>query len=108
MNDTLRRWQFTNFGINHLQQSEAPMPSPGFGQVLVRVEAASLNYHDLLVSQNAYSWSAQLPYVPASDMAGVVVAVGDELCNRVAEATNRRFLGDGKTPYTPPKEQPKF
>lgn len=34
--------------------------------------------------------------------------LGDELCNRVAEATNRRFLGDGKTPYTPPKESPKF
>jgi hypothetical protein len=34
--------------------------------------------------------------------------LGDELCNRVAEATNRRFLGDGKTPYTPPKDQPKF
>lgn len=34
--------------------------------------------------------------------------LGDELCNRVAEATNRRFLGDGKTPYAPPKEQPKF
>lgn len=36
------------------------------------------------------------------------VKLGDELCNRVAEATNRRFLGDGKTPYTPPKERPKF
>ena len=36
------------------------------------------------------------------------VRLGDELCNRVAEATNRRFLGDGKAPYTPPKEQPKF
>lgn len=34
--------------------------------------------------------------------------LGDELCNRVAEATNRRFLGDGKAPYTPLKEQPKF
>jgi len=34
--------------------------------------------------------------------------LGDELCNRVAEATNKRFLGDDKTPYTPPKEQPKF
>ena len=34
--------------------------------------------------------------------------LGDELCNRVAEATNRRFLGDRKTPYTPPKEPPKF
>lgn len=34
--------------------------------------------------------------------------LGDELCNRVAEATNRRFLGDSKTPYTPSKESPKF
>ena len=34
--------------------------------------------------------------------------LGDVLCNRVAEATNKRFFGDGKTPYTPPKEPPKF
>lgn len=34
--------------------------------------------------------------------------LGDELCNRVAEATRKRFLGDGKVPYTPPKEPPKF
>ncbi len=34
--------------------------------------------------------------------------MGDVLCNRVAEATNRRFFGDGKTPYTPQKTPPKF
>lgn len=34
--------------------------------------------------------------------------LGDELCDRVAEATNRRFFGDGKVPYNPPKESPKF
>ena len=34
--------------------------------------------------------------------------LGDELCNRVAEATNRRFFGDGKVPYTPPKEPPRL
>lgn len=34
--------------------------------------------------------------------------MGDVLCNRVAEATRKRFLGDGKVPYTPPKEPPKF
>jgi hypothetical protein len=34
--------------------------------------------------------------------------LGDVLCNTVAEATRRRFMGDGKTPYTPPKELPKF
>ena len=34
--------------------------------------------------------------------------LGDVLCNRVAEATRKRFYGDGKTPYTPSKESPKF
>ncbi|ABR85478.1 MULTISPECIES: EexN family lipoprotein [Pseudomonadota] len=34
--------------------------------------------------------------------------LGDVLCNRVAEATRKRFYGDGATPYNPPKEPPKF
>ncbi|MBX5893059.1 EexN family lipoprotein [Pseudomonas aeruginosa] len=34
--------------------------------------------------------------------------LGDALCDRVAEATRKRFYGDGDTPYTPPKEPPKF
>lgn len=34
--------------------------------------------------------------------------VGDALCNAVAEATRRRFIGDGKVPYTPSQESPKF
>lgn len=34
--------------------------------------------------------------------------LGDALCNRVAEAARRRFIGDGKVPYTPSKEPPKF
>lgn len=34
--------------------------------------------------------------------------LGDPLCNRVAEATRKRFYGDGKVPYTPPKNPPKF
>ena len=35
-------------------------------------------------------------------------SLGDMLCNRVAKATRKRFYGDGDTPYTPPKEPPKF
>lgn len=34
--------------------------------------------------------------------------LGDELCNRVAEATRKRFFGDGTVPYTPPDTPPKF
>ena len=33
--------------------------------------------------------------------------LADELCNRVAEATRKRFYGDGKVPYTP-EGQPQF
>lgn len=34
--------------------------------------------------------------------------LGDELCNAVAEATRRRFMGDGDVPYTPPETSPTF
>ncbi|MFU3208926.1 EexN family lipoprotein [Pseudomonas aeruginosa] len=34
--------------------------------------------------------------------------LGDMLCNRVAEATRKRFYGDGKVPYTPPENPPKL
>ena len=34
--------------------------------------------------------------------------LGEVLCNRVAEATRKRFYGDGTTPYTPPETPPKF
>lgn len=34
--------------------------------------------------------------------------LGDVLCNRVAEATRKRFYGDGKTPYIPSETPPKF
>ena len=35
-------------------------------------------------------------------------SLGDVLCNRVAEATRKRFYGDGNTTYTPPEAPPKF
>lgn len=34
--------------------------------------------------------------------------VGDAECNAASEAFRRRFQGDGKASYTPPKESPKF
>lgn len=34
--------------------------------------------------------------------------LGDMLCNRVAEATRKRFYGDGKVPYTPQENPPKL
>jgi len=35
-------------------------------------------------------------------------ALGSVLCERVAEATRKRFYGDGKVPYTPSDKSPTF
>lgn len=74
--DTFTQWQLDTFGHRHLRAVEHPMPHPGPGQILVRVEAASLNYRDLMLTGNTYGWTPPLPFVPASDLAGTVAAIG--------------------------------
>ncbi len=67
----------TAFGLENLAVVERPDPTPGPGQVLVRVRAASLNYRDLLLAKGQYNPKLQFPRVLGSDAAGEVVAVGD-------------------------------
>jgi NADPH:quinone reductase-like Zn-dependent oxidoreductase len=64
------------FGLDHLAVVDRPDPSPGPGQVVVRVRAASLNYRDLLIARGAYNPRLPLPRVLGSDGAGEVAAVG--------------------------------
>lgn len=55
---------------------DVPTPQPGRGEVLVAVRAASLNFPDLLIVQGKYQAKPALPFVPGSEYAGVVEAVG--------------------------------
>ncbi|MBN8904628.1 MAG: NAD(P)-dependent alcohol dehydrogenase, partial [Rhodospirillales bacterium] len=65
------------FGLDHLTHEDRPDPTPGPGQVLVRVRAASLNYRDLMVARGEYNPKLPLPRVLGSDGAGEVVAAGE-------------------------------
>lgn len=76
MSELLRQWQLTAPGLEHLSCIESPLPQPGPGQVLVRVDAAALNYRDLMVTTGSYGRGMPHPLVPASDFAGTVAAVG--------------------------------
>ena len=73
----MKRWVFDRFGAENLRFEEAPPPTAGPGQVVVRLRAASLNYRDLLVLKGAYNPKLPLPQVPVSDGAGEVLEVGD-------------------------------
>jgi NADPH2:quinone reductase len=64
-------------GVEALNWKEIPTPTPQKGQVLLRIEAASLNFPDLLIVQNKYQMKPDLPFVPGSEYAGVIEAVGE-------------------------------
>jgi NADPH2:quinone reductase len=64
-------------GVDALQWKELPTPVPGPGEVRLAVRAASLNFPDILIVQNKYQFKPPLPFVPGSEYAGVVEAVGD-------------------------------
>ncbi|MCX7234715.1 MAG: NADPH:quinone oxidoreductase family protein [Burkholderiales bacterium] len=73
----MHAWLCNNpVGIDALTWTELPTPQPGAGEVLLKIHAASLNFPDLLIVQNKYQIKPALPFVPGSEYAGVVEAVG--------------------------------
>lgn len=56
---------------------EVATPSPGPGEALVRVRAASVNFPDLLMTRGEYQFKPPLPFTPGLDLAGEVVALGE-------------------------------
>lgn len=90
------------FGLDHLVEAERPEPRPGFGQVVVRVRAASLNYRDLLTIEGRYNPKQPLPLIPCSDGVGEVVAVGEgvsrvKVGDRVCGAFAQRWIAGEPT-----------
>lgn len=68
-----------------LRIDEVPTPSPGPGEVLVKVAFAAVNYPDVLIIADEYQMSAPLPFTPGSEFAGVVVDTGDGVGVTVGE-----------------------
>ncbi len=74
----MHAWLCTNpTGVEALTWTELPTPTPQAGEVLIEIKAASLNFPDLLIVQNKYQMKPPLPFVPGSEYAGTVVAVGE-------------------------------
>jgi NADPH:quinone reductase len=56
---------------------EIESPTPGPGEVVISVDAASVNFPDVLIIQNKYQFKPPLPFSPGSEVAGVVKAAGE-------------------------------
>lgn len=67
----------TEYGApDKLSVVELDDPEPGPGQVAVRIHAASVNFPDVLMVANQYQVTLPLPFVPGSEFAGEVCALG--------------------------------
>jgi NADPH:quinone reductase-like Zn-dependent oxidoreductase len=73
----MSKWVLRDHGVQHLRLEETLMPTPGVGEIVVRVAAVSLNYRDLgFIAGGESGAQAVLPVTPGSDLAGTVVAAG--------------------------------
>jgi NADPH:quinone reductase-like Zn-dependent oxidoreductase len=90
--------RFDHYGdIDVLQVVDVERPVPGPGQVLVQVKAAGINPGEARIREGLLHerWPATFPSGQGSDLAGVVVAVGEEVPefvvgDEVLGFTNRR------------------
>ena len=60
-----------------LELAEKPKPETGAGEVLVKVQAAALNFFDILQCQGKYQEKPPLPFTPGAEIAGTIEAVGE-------------------------------
>ncbi|CAM5624432.1 L-threonine 3-dehydrogenase [Streptomyces alboniger] len=81
-----------------LELVEGPTPTPGRGQVLIRVKATSLNGRDMLIASGLYPFPPLPNLIQLSDAAGVIEAVGPDTTrfrvgDRVVNSFNPTWYG---------------
>jgi NADPH2:quinone reductase len=57
--------------------TDAPVPVPGPGEILIRVVAAGINFVDVSQARGTFAGGPQPPYVAGVEAAGEVAAVGE-------------------------------
>ncbi|MGA8258381.1 MAG: zinc-binding dehydrogenase [Nocardioides sp.] len=84
----MRAWRVHHYGqpADVLQLDEVPVPTPGPGELLVRVQAVPLNLNDMeRVTGKNMMFRPPLPTIPGMEVMGVVEACGEGAADRLGE-----------------------
>ena len=75
----MKAWTVTRIGDPQeaLELAEVGKPIPQAGEVLVKMEAAALNFFDILQCQGKYQEKPPLPFTPGAEIAGTIEQVGE-------------------------------
>jgi len=82
-------------GPEMLRVVDLPLPVPAAGEVRIRISAAGVNFPDALIIQKKYQVQPQLPFVPGTEVAGTVDAVGENVSGLRPGDTVVAFVGIG-------------
>jgi NADPH2:quinone reductase len=78
-----------------VRMTEIDRPSPGKGQVLIRIAACGLNFADLLMMKGTYQETPEPPFTLGMEVAGVVEAHGDGVDAPAIGSRVAVFAGSG-------------
>lgn len=94
-------------GPEQLRPTTRPVPAPGRGEVLIRVEAAGINRPDVIQRQGNYAPPPGTTDIPGLEVAGTVAALGDGVTDwSVGDSLCALVSGGGYGEYvTAPIEQ---
>jgi NADPH2:quinone reductase len=74
----MRAVEATEYGdSNVLENVERDLPEPGEGELRIDVEAAGINFADIMQRRGVYPGGPDAPYVPGMEVAGTVDATGE-------------------------------
>lgn len=73
--------------------TDVPVPTPGPGEVLIRVGAAGVNFADVMRAHGTYPGGPRPPYVAGFEAAGEIVAVGSRVGPMVGTAGSDLAVG---------------
>jgi NADPH:quinone reductase-like Zn-dependent oxidoreductase len=89
----MKAYEIQQFGIENLSPVERETPKPKDTEVLVKINATSLNYRDLMMVKGGYNPKLKLPLIPFSDGAGEVVEVGENVTKwQVGDRVSPTFM----------------
>ncbi|KAJ7091025.1 NAD-P-binding protein [Mycena epipterygia] len=96
---TSRQYSFPEVSsFNNLVLQTVPVAAPKSNEVLVRNYAVSLQFRDLMISEDAYPLPVPPDLVPCSDMAGEVVAVGADVTQwKIGDRVSSNIMIDETT-----------
>ncbi len=92
--DLMRAVRCEGFGGRHRLVTDQPIPTPGPGELLVRVDLTGICAADRAMYDGTGPWALSFPFTPGHEFTGTVAALGDGAAARHGVAEGDRVIAE--------------